>query len=63
MMEAKADWIVCQMTTDKKEAVSWNSVKAGLRHQSVWRCNRLAKQRSYADEPASTANSFDTFIN
>jgi len=31
MMDAKADWIVCQMTRDKKEAVSWNSVKAGLR--------------------------------
>ena len=31
MMDAKADWIVCHMTRDKKEAVSWNSVKAGLR--------------------------------
>ena len=31
MMDAKADWLVCQMTRDKKEAVSWNSVKAGLR--------------------------------
>jgi hypothetical protein len=31
MMDAKAGWIVCQMTRDKKAAVSWNSVKAGLR--------------------------------
>jgi hypothetical protein len=31
MMDAKAGWIVYQMTTDKKEAVSWNSVKARLR--------------------------------
>jgi hypothetical protein len=31
MMDAKAGWIVCLMTRDKKEAVSWNSVKAGLR--------------------------------
>jgi hypothetical protein len=31
MMEANADWIDCQMTKEKKETVSWNGVKAGLR--------------------------------
>ncbi len=31
MMEAEADWIGCQMTREKKETVSWNGVKAGLR--------------------------------
>jgi hypothetical protein len=31
MMEAKGDWIDCQMTKEKRETVSWNGVKAGLR--------------------------------
>jgi hypothetical protein len=31
MMKAKAGWIDCQMTREKKETVSWNGVKAELR--------------------------------
>jgi hypothetical protein len=31
MMQTKADWIDCQMTRDKKAAVSWNGVKSRLR--------------------------------